>query len=85
MATTSIWELISVFPEHLFRKPNEVFSGIKNGINDTNIKKVFAQFQIQPVAESLIYQAKESKLHLYCLLQSFAEKNRKNMKMLNFY
>lgn len=77
MPTTSTWELIMVFPEHLFRKPNEVFSGIKNGINGTNIKKVFEQFQIQSVAESLIYQAKETKIRQKCLLQSFAEKNRK--------
>jgi len=34
-------------PETLFRKPNEVCMELtENGINDTNIKKLFYEFQI---------------------------------------
>jgi len=45
--TTKCLELMLKKPERLFRISNEVVNGIKlNGINDTNIKKLFWIIQI---------------------------------------
>ncbi|HCY40264.1 MAG TPA: hypothetical protein DHV48_02770 [Prolixibacteraceae bacterium] len=56
----------------------------KNGINCTNIKKVFPEIQIHDLRKRLIYRAKQRVLDKKPSLQTFAG-NAKKIEIFNYF
>lgn len=72
-------------PETLLRKSKEELTELtENGINFTNIKKLFSIFQMPDPSKCLVRWANQTDLPQKTALQTFAEKGKKVEKKSDF-